>query len=180
LSLLTDAAAFEAFYREHARGVLRFFVRLTGDPHVSLDLTAETFARALRHRGRFRGTTPEEAAGWLFRIARNEHLQFVRKGKVEGRAVRRLGLVTPPFSEDDLARVRELADLDGVASEVRAGLQSLPESQREAVWLRVVDELPYREIASRLDISEQNARTRVSRGLLALEHRVPDPNGATT
>lgn len=179
-ALLRDAAAFEAFYRAHATDVLRFFVRRTCDPHLALNLTAETFASALRHRRRFKGTTPEEAAGWLFQIARNEHLQFVRRGKVEGRAVRRLGLVTPVYSEDDLPRVLELADLGAVTSDVRAGLQSLPESQREAVWLRVVDELPYREIAVRLDISEQNARARVSRALFALQRDVPDPNGALT
>jgi RNA polymerase sigma factor (sigma-70 family) len=176
--LLGDAAAFEAFYRQHAVGVLRFFVRRTCDPHASLDLTAETFAVALRKRRQFRGSSPEEAAGWLFQIARNEHLQFLRKGEVESRAMRRLGMTTPAYSEDDLPRVRELADLDEIAADVRAGLQSLPESQRQAVWLRVVDELPYRDIASRLNISEQNARARVCRALLTLQHDVPYPDGA--
>ena len=40
--------------------------------------------------------------------------------------------------------------------------------QREAVRLRVVDELEYDELAARLSISAQTARARVSRGLRAL------------
>lgn len=177
-AVLCGPGAFDAFYRAHAEAVLRFFVRRTYDPHLALDLTAETFAVALSRRRRFRGSTPEEAAGWLFAIARNEHLQFVRRDGVEGRAMRRLALTTPVLSDGDLARVLELADLDAVAGDVRAGLEALPAVQREAVWLRVVDELPYREIAARLQISEQNARARVSRGLMTLQRDVPRPEGS--
>lgn len=177
--VLCGPGAFEAFYRAHAESVLRFFAHRTYDPHLSLDLTAETFAVALDRRRRFRGDTPEEAAGWLFAIARNEHLQYIRRGRVEGKAMQRLELTTPAYSDDDLQRVLELADLEHVVGDVRAGLASLPTIQREAVWLRVVDELPYREIAVRLQISEQNARARVSRGLIALQHDVPNPRGVT-
>jgi DNA-directed RNA polymerase specialized sigma24 family protein len=44
----------------------------------------------------------------------------------------------------------------------------LSDNAREAIMLRVVDELPYSELASRLAISEQAARLRVSRGMRVL------------
>ena len=47
-------------------------------------------------------------------------------------------------------------------------LAALSEPNRQAVQLRVVDELPYQEVARRLNISEQTARARVSRSLSAL------------
>ena len=50
----------------------------------------------------------------------------------------------------------------------RRQLAGLDAGQREALWLRVVDEQPYARVASRLGISEQAARARVSRALRAI------------
>jgi Sigma-70, region 4 len=52
--------------------------------------------------------------------------------------------------------------------ELAAALATLSEPVRRAIELRVVDELPYADLAARLQISEQAARARVSRGLTAL------------
>ena len=43
-----DPAAFEAFYRRHAETVLGALARRSGDPALAAELTAETFAVALR------------------------------------------------------------------------------------------------------------------------------------
>jgi RNA polymerase sigma factor (sigma-70 family) len=179
--LRRDPLAFEAFYRAHAEALLAYFVRRVIDPHLALGLAAETFAKAYRQRRRYRGTTPEEAAGWLFAIARNEHLQWVRRGRVEQRALHRLGLSVPTFTEDDIARVNDLVDLEDARREVRDAVAGLPAAQRTAVWLRVVDELPYSEVAERLGVTEQTARARVSRGLGALRRDLsPLSAGATS
>ena len=176
--LLEDPMAFEAFYRANAGKVLGFFMRRTLDAHLALDLTAETFAQAFQRRRSFRGRTSEEAEGWLFRIATTQHLQWLRRGKFEGKAVQRLGLTMPAYSDADLARVEQLADLVGLHQEVKTGLYALPETQRQAVWLRVIDELPYRDVGQRLGISEQTARVRVSRGLAAMRRELSNPTGA--
>jgi RNA polymerase sigma-70 factor (ECF subfamily) len=52
-------------------------------------------------------------------------------------------------------------------------LDALPSGEREALELRVIDELPYRELAERLDIQPAAARLRVSRALRRLAHIVP-------
>jgi RNA polymerase sigma-70 factor (ECF subfamily) len=57
-------------------------------------------------------------------------------------------------------------------------LASLGADQREALQLRVVDELPYIVVAQRLGVSEATARARVSRGLRALARALDQP--ATT
>jgi len=79
--------------------------------------------------------------------------------------------------EDQFARIVELAGLDDLRSAVATELQALSAKHRDAVRLRVVDELPYDKIAERLQISEPAARARVSRGLgalaRALEHHQP-------
>jgi len=72
------------------------------------------------------------------------------------------------FRADRRAEVEELADLAGLRSALRTELQRVRRSQREALWLRVVEEFSYAEVAERLEISEQAARARVSRGLRSL------------
>ena len=58
--------------------------------------------------------------------------------------------------------------LPPVDEKARQALCDLPEQQRLAVTLRVVEELPYADIAARLDVPAQRVRTWVSRGLKRL------------
>ena len=155
-------------YTEHAERILVFLARRCVDPEVAVDLTAETFAEALASRHRFRGTTDDEALGWLFGIARHQLGTYLRRGKAEQRAVRRLGIRLPALSADDVARIEELADLREIRDALRRQFDRLSADQREALRLRVIEELPYPEVAQRLDVSEDAARARVSRGLRQL------------
>jgi len=157
-----------SLYHRLSGDVLGFFARRVFEPEVAMDLTAETFAEAFRSRSRFRGQTDNEAAAWLFSIARHQLSRYMRRGQAELRALERLGIEVPDLTQLDLDRVEELADLERLRAEVTRGMDMISADQRDALRLRVVDELPYREVATRLAISEQTARSRVSRGLRAL------------
>jgi RNA polymerase sigma factor (sigma-70 family) len=160
-----DPRAFTDFYAAHSRPLLAFFARRTFDVEAARDLTAETFAQAFEHRRRFRGLTDAEARGWLYGIARHQLGRYARRGVVERRAIKRLGIQLPTVSEDDYERIAELAGLAQLRDRVAAAFGELSDDQRDALRLRVVDERPYLEIAQTLGISEQTARARVSRAL---------------
>jgi RNA polymerase sigma-70 factor (ECF subfamily) len=83
-------------------------------------------------------------------------------------ALLRLGLQAPRFDDEEEARLRDLAEPDDLRAVVRLELDRLSAGQREALQLRVVDELPYTDVADSLGISQQAARARVARGLKAL------------
>jgi len=170
---------FATAYRTHARSILIFLARRTYDPEVALDLTAETFAQAFEGRRRCRASTDEEVAAWLFGIARHVLLRSLRRGKAERRALTRLGIEVPSLEPDDLVRVIELAGLDELRGAVARELGALPEEHREALRLRVVEELPYDDVARQLAITEPAARARVSRGLRAIG-RALDPTTLET
>jgi RNA polymerase sigma factor (sigma-70 family) len=159
---------FPAFYSAHSRQVLAFFARRTFDVEVARDLTAETFAQAFEHRRRFRGSSDAEAGAWLFGIARHQLSRYARTGKVRRKAVERLGIRMPEISEDDHERIVELAGLADLRDRVAVAFADLSGNQRDALRLRVIDELAYPEVAARLGVSEQTARARVSRGLRSL------------
>jgi RNA polymerase sigma factor (sigma-70 family) len=167
-----QASEFAAFYSGHSRQLLAFFARRTFDVVVARDLTAETFAQAFQHRRRFRGSTEAEAGAWLYGIARHQLSRYARTGSVRRKAVERLGIRLPEVSEDDHERVVELAGLADLRSRVAAAYSDLSGGQREALRLRVIEELPYPEIAATLGVSEETARARVSRGLRRLADAV--------
>jgi RNA polymerase sigma-70 factor (ECF subfamily) len=152
--------------------MLSFLVRRTYDPEVAVDLVAETFAAAFEARGTFRGATDEEAAGWVYGIARNQLGAWYRRGDVERRALRRLGVERRPLNDDEVERIDDLAELAELRERVAVLMDELPADARAAVRLRVVGERSYREVATALGVSEDTARARVSRALRALAERL--------
>jgi RNA polymerase sigma-70 factor (ECF subfamily) len=163
-----DPDAFAEFYDAYAHQVLVFIARRVLDAEVALDLMSETFAKALERRRQFRGHTAEEEQAWLFAIARSELSHYWRRGRVEREALQRVLVDVPPLTDRDLERIEELAGVAGIAAELREALADLPDDQRRAVELRVVEDLGYEDLARVLDVTQQTARARVSRGLRGL------------
>ena len=161
---------FPAFYRRHERAVVTFAGRMVDDPEVTVDVVAETFARAYEARATYR---PEVggARAWLLGIARHVVLAAWRVGRVESETRRRLGMRALEPSEGTLRSVEE-AVLESEGAVVEAWLADLPADQREAVRRRVLAEEDYDAIARDLECSPAVVRQRVSRGIAALRRDV--------
>jgi len=155
-----------SLYERLSRRLLVYFTRRTCDSELALDLVAETFAQALQ--GGYRGTSDAEAVAWIWGIARNLLAAYFKRGQIERRALRRLGIERPALTDAEAARIEELAGLGELREAVAEALAALGADQREALRLRVVEELEYPVVASRLGITEPTARARVSRGLRKL------------
>src|SRR3954447_4001616 len=163
-----DSNDISDLYRAHARDLLVYFTRRVYDPEVALDLVAETFAAAFSVRDQFRGQERDQALAWIYGIAHHQLGRYFRRGAVERRALAKLGVEVPAMTDHEYERIIELTGLDQLRGRLAAALDELPRDQRRAVELRVVEERPYREVATELGVSEQVARARVSRGLRAL------------
>ena len=159
----TDAGAFRELYDRYAERVLGYHRRRSGDEDAAHELTAETFAQAWLVRARFRDECDGNAGPWLFGIARNVLLHSVRRHTLEQSARERLGMQVVPSSA-----VPEETWLDGLDD----ALDALPDSQREAIRLRIEDDLEYDEVAATLGTTPAAARVRVHRGLTALRTRL--------
>ena len=164
-ALLAAARAFRELYDRYAERVHGYFVRRSGDEDAAFDLTAETFAQAWLVRGRFRDEVDGSAAPWLFGIARNVLLMSLRRGQLERRAAERLGVAERLDGRHPAASVLPDESWADGSDEL---LDALPVEQREAVRLRVVQELAYEQVAAALGTSVSAARVRVHRGLAAL------------
>jgi RNA polymerase sigma-70 factor (ECF subfamily) len=143
--------------------LLSWFRREVSTRDEAADLWSETWARVVASRSKIRGSTRGEHAAFVYTTARNLLADWRRRGLVEQRALAQLG-IAPLRIENDLPA------LD--APVVLAHLEQLPEDQREAVRLRVIEELDYDEIAARTGATEASVRQRVSRGLKWLRGRM--------
>jgi RNA polymerase sigma-70 factor, ECF subfamily len=89
---MDDRERFVAWYEREGEAVLLFLARRTLDVELAVELTAETFALALGDWRLVRDLAPEQARAWLFTVAGRLFGRYLRRSRVERRAVRRLGI----------------------------------------------------------------------------------------
>jgi RNA polymerase sigma-70 factor (ECF subfamily) len=170
----SEPDAFMAFYERYETPIIGYLLRRTRDTELAVDLASETFAAALAGAHRFRpGAGAGSATAWLFTIAHNVLADSLRRGRVEARARRALGIREAiVYTDEQLERIEATASQAHSLEEL---LEALPAAQREAVRARVLDERPYSDIATELRTSELVVRKRVSRGLAALREHLEEP-----
>ena len=159
-----DGSAWEALVRSHSRLIYGTCYRFTGDAEQAHDLTQDVFLRVFRSLRTF-----DAAAGgfrtWLLRLTRNLLIDYYR----QNRKHRVLDALEPqetlivdssnPASRSDYAlRSREAGEL------LHRALARLSAELREAVILRDLQELEYRDIAEVLDVPEGTVKSRINRG----------------
>jgi RNA polymerase sigma-70 factor, ECF subfamily len=161
-----DPEAFGELYRRHAMALHGWF-RARTDERNAEDLTAETFAQAVLSLKRFRDEASGSAAPWLFGIAKNLLRHHHERRRVETAARRKLGMPIR-FNESELDAVDERSSSEQLGRELEGALALLPAAQRQALQLRVVEELSYADVAATLGCSELAARLRVMRARTSL------------
>lgn len=167
-----DPDAICSLYDRHLARLVRLLLGAGADHELAWDIAQETFARLLERRDRIRVTEDGSAWPWLASCAKNLLRDWQRRGRVDNRARRKLGI--DPIATTDEELDAALARLDGKrhTSELEQALADLPASQRAAVTARVLEEHDYAELAHCSATSEQTMRRRVSRGLHAMRTRL--------
>jgi len=152
-----DPDAFRRIVSRHHRSLYSNALRRLGDPNAAEDAVQDAFLRAFRNIEHFDGDYHLDA--WLHRIVTNTCHDI---GRRRGRDTR---LFDRACTEVEVAVAPADEGLDATPREqITEALDSLPESYREVLVLRFVDELSYADVAEQAGISEENARARVSRG----------------
>jgi RNA polymerase sigma-70 factor, ECF subfamily len=139
---------------------LRRFARaLTRDVHDADDLVQVAMERALTRADQLRADAP--MANWMFGIVRNAWLDEVR---ARGR---RGALFVAEDAAAALADVTQGGHADALA--VQQALARLPEEQRSAVALVLIEGLSYKEAAHVMEIPIGTLTSRLARGREALQ-----------
>jgi RNA polymerase sigma-70 factor (ECF subfamily) len=166
-----DSAAFDLLVRKYQHRIVGLIGRYVADWSECQDVAQETFLRAYRALGNFRGDA--QFYTWLHRIAVNtakNHLVASNR--------------RPPTDDIDVDDAEQFAsgmrlrDNDTPERElmrqqleqtVMRAVQSLPDELRVAITLREVDGLSYEEIAKRMDCPIGTVRSRIFRAREAID-----------
>lgn len=168
-------AALEAWMARHGPELRRHLAGMLGRPGDAEDVLQEVWLAAHRHppEPMAGGDDGAGVRGWLYRVATNAALDRLaterrRRRALDGRRPDIHGDPAPP--PDD--------GLDGLDEpgrrQVREEVARLPDRQREAVWLRWIEERSYDEIAERMGGSRASARANVYQGLKRLREELSD------
>lgn len=167
-----DDDAFCELYRRWAPELHAWFTRRTSSADVASELTAETFAEALKGLRSFRGRNPGSGAAWLMGIAHNLLRGWYRRRRVATEARERMGVPVRDYEWLDEDAISHRLTAGPLRSDLLRALDALPADQREAVALRVLHERSYDEVAIALGCTAATARQRVFRGLRTMRERM--------
>jgi RNA polymerase sigma-70 factor, ECF subfamily len=159
-----EQGAWEELIKVHTKRVYGICYRFTSRDNEAQDLTQDVFLRVFKSLGSFRAGEGSFVV-WLTRLTRNLLVDHYRRSKydrvtdaIEDRLATLEERTAQGARTDGLLAGREAGEL------LQAGLQKLSPELREAVILRDLQELEYREIAQILGVPEGTVKSRLNRG----------------
>ena len=123
---------------------------------VAKDAFQETFIRIYEFRSMFSGKNFES---WLFTIARNTCINYIRRHKTNMRSLDEFEIGFKPRRHLGI----------GIKEQIEDKLNQLPIALKEAIVLRDMEDLSYEQIAEILEIDVSLAKVRVHRARLKLK-----------
>ncbi|HEX3947708.1 MAG TPA: sigma-70 family RNA polymerase sigma factor [Acidimicrobiales bacterium] len=173
---MADQAQFTDLTMEFMPALYSAALRMTRNPSDAEDLVQETYLKAYRAFASFTEGTNLKA--WLYRILTNTYINSYRAAKrrpeiADVEDVEDLYLyhrLSPVEGGGGLGRSAEDEALDSFTDdEVKAAIESLPETFRMAVLLADVEGFSYKEIAEITDVPIGTVMSRIHRGRRALQ-----------
>ena len=166
-----DNSAFEQLLLAHQKKVYNLCLRMAANPDDALDLSQEAFIRAFNSLASFRGES--KFSVWLYRLTSNICIDFLRRKKR-----RQETSLTENYDDRDegaelsIPDVNPLPEQQAITNETKIELAramgQLAPDHREILQLRVVEDLPYEQIADILGVRVGTVKSRLARARLSL------------
>ncbi len=170
--------AYAELMRNYRDTLYFMMLKMTNNPQDADDLTIEAFGKAFRNLGQY---TPQYAfSTWLFKIASNNCIDFIRKKKLneqislslteiseEGDDLSELLPATSRTPEEDIIRQQKIQAL-------REIVDKLKPTYRKLIELRYYDEKSYEEISVELDLPIGTVKAKLFRAREFLYHILKD------
>ncbi len=166
-----DAAAWQEIVQQYNRRIYNICYRFSGSPDDAADLTQEVFIKMYRTLSTY-DTSRASLMTWVTTVTRNLLVDHFRKGKYDRVTD---SLDAPPGSQDEGLTPAEKLEDPSASPETRVQSQQtqkmvhetlgkLSPELREAVILRDLQDMDYRDIAKVLNVPEGTVKSRINRG----------------
>lgn len=147
---------FDVFYRSEYRAVFGLAIVLSGNRSAAEELSQDAFLAAYKSWDRV--GTMDKPGAWVRRIVSNRSVSRFRRLSTEAKALVRMA----PEPEQVSATTNEAAD------EIWRQVRALPKRQAQVIALTYLEDLPRRDIAAILEISEETVKTHLDRARATL------------
>jgi RNA polymerase sigma factor (sigma-70 family) len=149
-----DQKAYAEIMQRYKDSIYFMALKMVNNKDDAMDLTVETFGKAFENIEKYK---PEYAfSTWLFRIATNNSIDFIRKKRLN---VVSLDTLYEDEGEDKYLQVRadgfnpeEISIRKQESEKLKNLIEQLPLRYRTLIVLRYYEELSYEEIAQQIDI----------------------------
>jgi RNA polymerase sigma factor (sigma-70 family) len=155
-----NPGAFEAIVDRYQGRLLGFCRQMLGSTEDAEDVLQEVFVNA--YRAMLADEREINLRPWLYRIARNRCLNYLRKPKAD--AQESMDMVPEVDAASTAERVHNREEF----RQILADVGKLPETQRAALLLREMDALSYEEIAAAMDTTVPSVKSLLVRARISL------------
>ena len=162
-----DRKAQMQLYDKYCDAMFSIALRYLKDPDDAKDVAQESFIKAFRNLGQFRGEVTFGA--WLKRIVINKSIDFLKAKKFDHDSLD--DGILQVASEDNDEEAWMVDDTVGV-EQVKATIAGLPEKYRYVLMLYLFEGYDHQEISEILDITENTSRTQLLRGKRKLKDQL--------
>jgi RNA polymerase sigma-70 factor (ECF subfamily) len=154
-----DETAFDTVYEAFNLRLYTFLLRLSRRHDVAEDLLEETWLRLVKHAHRLHADT--RLGAWLFTVARNLHVSYVRSRLIEETTTAGL-MALWPVSIDRLSPFEATA-ANELERRIERALAALPSASREVLLLIGIAGLDHSDAADVCGITPEALRQRLRR-----------------
>jgi len=171
-----DLDSFNQLVLRWERPIYALAYRVIGREEDARDVCQETFLRAFRALGGFKGQA--KFSSWLYRITLNLCRDWIRRERRQPLAQTPEGvdLVELAGEGDDVESIEDLVARKEIGAVVSKAMALLPEDQRTAIVLKEYHGLTFQEIADMLDCPLSTVKTRLYQGLTVLRRQLERSN----
>jgi len=155
-----EEEAYSQIISRYQGKIYAYIMRLTNHRDEAYDVTQDVFMKAFRHLHRF--DTERKFSSWLYRIAHNESVNWLKK-KTRTKIDSLDSRVENGFQLPDKTNIFAELVKDQDIQSVRSAIDALPERYREVMELRYVKEASYDEIATQLNKPVNTVGTLINR-----------------
>ncbi len=156
-------AAFAVLVERHQTTIMKAALRVTRDMTMAEDVVQESFIKAFQKLDSFEGRSSFKS--WLYQITLNTARNKLRSNKRESVSLENLVLSTDGHIEAQLHRA-------SVFEMIKSEIDELPDKQRQAISLRVFDDLSFREISEIMNCPYDTAKANYRHALLKLKAKL--------
>lgn len=159
-----DRDAANSLVRRNFDRVTGFIGRMIRDPKAVEDLTQDVFLRVLTRAPEFEPRA--KFTTWLYRIATNRALNYLRDRQVQARGLIRTAV---DFASDEFeSEPARTLNIEELRERISTTIGTLPANQRVALTLFEFEGLSYEQIATVMDLTVESVRSLLTRARSAL------------